>query len=84
MVLSGLIRDLDRTRQFFTETESHDYPKTDLIGGAMDAGVIRKADPVFATNRLLALIKIFFWPKFFLVENPIMSVDVSSDPFTRG
>ncbi len=37
----------------------------------MDAGVIRNADPAFATNQLLALVKIFFfWPEFFLGENP--------------
>ena len=71
MVLSELIRDLDRSRQFFTETESHDYPMTRLIGEAMEARVIRKADPVFATNQLLALAKnFFFWPEFFLGENP--------------
>ena len=70
MVLSELIRALDRSRQFFTETEAHDYPMTGLIGEAMDAGVIRKADPVFATNQLLALIKNFyFWPEFFLGKN---------------
>ena len=71
MVLSELIRDLDRSRQFFAETATHDYPMTQLIGEAMDAGVIRKADPVFATNQLLALVKnFFFWPEFFLGENP--------------
>ncbi|WP_171236938.1 TetR/AcrR family transcriptional regulator [Ruegeria sp. HKCCA6837] len=74
MVLSELIRDLDRSRQFFTVTESHDYPMTGLISGAMDAGMIRKADPVFATNQLLALVKNFyFWPEFFLGENPTQS-----------
>ncbi|MCT4558269.1 MAG: TetR/AcrR family transcriptional regulator C-terminal domain-containing protein [Pelagimonas sp.] len=70
MVLSELIRDLDRSRKFFTETETHDYPMTQLIGEAMEAGVIRKADPVFATNQFLALVKsFFFWPEFFLGEN---------------
>ncbi|MDJ0631501.1 MAG: TetR/AcrR family transcriptional regulator [Rhodobacter sp.] len=70
MVISELIRDLDRSRQFFTETETHDYPITRLITEAMDAGIIRKADPVFATNQLLALVKnFFFWPEFFLGEN---------------
>ncbi len=59
MVLSELIRDLDRSRKFLTETETHDYPMTRLIGEAMDAGVIRKADPTFATNQLLALVKTF-------------------------
>ena len=79
MVLSELIRDLDRSRQFFTETESHDYPMTGLIKEAMDAGVLRKADPVFATNQLLALAKsFFFWPEFFLGENPT-SKDVLDD-----
>ena len=71
MVVSELIRDLDRSRQFFKETETHDYPITRLIGEAMDAGVIRKADPILATNQLLALVKnFFFWPEFFLGENP--------------
>nr|WP_247742947.1 TetR/AcrR family transcriptional regulator [Shimia sp. R9_1] len=71
MVLSELIRDLDRSRKFFTETETHDYPMTRLIGEAMEAGVLRKADPVFATNQLLALVKnFFFWPEFFLGETP--------------
>lgn len=71
MVMSELIRDLDRSRQFFAETETHDYPITRLVIEAMDAGVIRKADPVFATNQLLALVKnFFFWPEFFLGENP--------------
>lgn len=69
MVISELIRDLERSRQFFAESQSHDYPVTRLISEAMDAGVIRKADPVFATNQLLALIKNFyFWPEFFLGE----------------
>ncbi len=71
MVISELIRDLDRSRKFFKETEAHDYPVTRLIKEAMDAGAIRKADPVFATNQLLALVKnFFFWPEFFLGENP--------------
>lgn len=71
MVISELIRDLDRSRQFFSESETHDYPITRLVGEAMEAGVIRKADPVLATGQLLALVKnFFFWPEFFLGENP--------------
>jgi TetR/AcrR family transcriptional regulator of autoinduction and epiphytic fitness len=71
MVLSELIRDLERSQKFFNESETHDYPITRLIAEAMDAGVIRKADPGFATNQLLVLVKgFFFWPEFFLGENP--------------
>jgi TetR/AcrR family transcriptional regulator of autoinduction and epiphytic fitness len=71
MVLSELIRDLGRSQKFFNESETHDYPITRLITEAMDAGVIRKADPGFATNQLLVLVKgFFFWPEFFLGENP--------------
>lgn len=71
MVISELIRDLDRSRQFFAETEAHDYPVTTLISEAMDAGVLRKSDPTLATNQLLALVKsFFFWPEFFLGETP--------------
>lgn len=71
MVLSELIRDLDRSRQFFGETETHDYPITRLISEAMEAEVLRKADAGLATNQLLGLVKnFFFWPEFFLGENP--------------
>ena len=71
MVLSELIRDLERSRVFFAETETHDYPVTRLISEAMDAGAIRKADPSLAASQLLALVKnFFFWPEFFLGESP--------------
>lgn len=71
MVLSELIRDLDRSRQFFAETATNDYPITRLISEAMEADVLRKADPGLATNQLLGLAKtFFFWPEFFLGENP--------------
>lgn len=69
MVLSELIRDLDRSRQFFGETATHDYPITRLISEAMEFGELRKADPVLATGQLLGLVKnFFFWPEFFLGE----------------
>lgn len=73
MVISELIRDLDRSRQFFSESLTHDYPVTRLIAEAMDAGVIRRADPALATGQLLGLVKSFyFWPEFFLGENPTL------------
>lgn len=71
MVISELIRDLDRSRAFFSESETHDYPITLLISEAMQAGVIRQTDPAYATSQLLALVKNFyFWPEFFLGETP--------------
>lgn len=72
MVMSELIRDLDRSKQFFKESETHDYPITRLISEAMEAGVIRRTDPGFATNQLLILVKgFYFWPEFFLGESPV-------------
>ncbi|MDA5557935.1 TetR/AcrR family transcriptional regulator C-terminal domain-containing protein [Shimia sp. MMG029] len=71
MVMSELIRDLDRSKKFFAETETHAYPITRLISEAMEAGVIRTADAGYATNQLLVLVKgFFFWPEFFLGETP--------------
>ncbi|CUH83065.1 TetR/AcrR family transcriptional regulator [Thalassovita mediterranea] len=71
MVMSELIRDLDRSRQFFTEIAAHDYPVTQLIREAMTAGVLRQGDADLATGQLLALVKnFFFWPEFFLGQNP--------------
>jgi TetR/AcrR family transcriptional regulator of autoinduction and epiphytic fitness len=71
MVISELIRDLDRSRAFFSESETHDYPITLLISEAMQAGVMRQTDPAYPTTPLLALVKNFyFWPEFFLGETP--------------
>lgn len=69
IVISELLRDMERSRRFFAATAAHDYPITGLIGQAMTAGALRRADPVFAAGQLLALIKaFFFWPEFFLGE----------------
>ena len=69
MVISELLRDMERSRQFFAETTTHDYPITRLIEEAMAAGALRNADPAFAANQLLALVKnFFFWPEFLLGE----------------
>ncbi|WP_420411884.1 TetR/AcrR family transcriptional regulator [Roseibium sp.] len=71
MVIAELLRDLDRSRAFFVEFATHDYPITNLIAEAMEAGVLRKADPAYATNQLLGLVKtFFFWPEFLLGDNP--------------
>lgn len=72
LVISELLRDLEHSRQFFAETATHDYPMTNLIKEAMEAGVLRQDDPVYATSHLLALVKShFFWPVFLLGEMPV-------------
>lgn len=69
MVNAELLRDLERSRAFFAEFAAHDYPVTNLIAEAMEAGALRKANPEFATNQLLGLVKtFFFWPEFLLGE----------------
>ena len=69
MVISELLRDLQRSRAFFAEMATHDYPITQLIKEAMEAGALRHADPIFAANQLLGLVKtFFFWPEFLLGE----------------
>ena len=70
MVVSELLRDMERSKTFFAEIANHDYPVTQLIKDAMEAGALRQADPEFAANQLLGLAKHFyFWPEFFLGEN---------------
>ncbi len=69
MVISELLRDLERSRTFFAEMATHDYPITELIKDAMEAGALRQADPKFAASQLLGLVKnFFFWPEFLLGE----------------
>jgi len=69
MVISELLRDLERSRAFFAEMTTHDYPITQLIKDAMEAGALRPADPEYAASQLLGLVKnFFFWPEFLLGE----------------
>lgn len=69
MVISELLRDMERSKAFFAEMTTHDYPVTQLIKDAMAAGALRSADPGFAANQLLGLVKtFFFWPEFLLGE----------------
>ncbi|WP_170327705.1 TetR/AcrR family transcriptional regulator [Ruegeria arenilitoris] len=69
MVNAELLRDLDRARAFYAELTTHDYPITQLIASAMEAGTMRKADPSYAASQLLGLVKtFFFWPVYLLGE----------------
>jgi len=69
MVMSELLRDLERSRAFFAEMATHDYPITQLIKDAMAAGALRPVDPEYAASQLLGLVKnFFFWPEFLLGE----------------
>ena len=71
IVISEFLRDLERSRRFFAKAASHDYPVTKLISEAMDSGALKKADPEYAANQLLGLVKsFFFWPEFLLGEKP--------------
>lgn len=71
MIISEFLRDLDRSRAFLAEAAAHDYPVTRLIADAMEAGALRRADPGYAANQLLALVKnFFFWPEFLTGEKP--------------
>ena len=69
MVNSEVLRDLDKAQSFFPKLEVHDYPLVKLISQAMDAGVLRKANPEYAASQLFALIRgKFFWPEMLLGE----------------
>lgn len=73
MVISELLRDLERSRTFFMEMATHDYPITQLIKEAMEAGALRSGNPEYAANQLLGLVKsFFFWPEFLLGERSAM------------
>lgn len=67
MINSEMLRDLNQSRVFYPKLATYDYPVTRLIAEAMEAGILRKADPEYATNQLFALIRgIFFWPAVLL------------------
>lgn len=63
LIVSEYLRDLDKSRAFFTQLASYDYPVVELIRKAMDAGALEKSDAQFATGQLLALVRNYYsWP----------------------
>ena len=67
MIHAELLRDLERSKAFFTEMATYDDPITQLISEAMDAGALRKADPEYAAKQLIGLTRSFFYmPEFYL------------------
>ncbi|WP_163849562.1 TetR/AcrR family transcriptional regulator [Pseudooceanicola aestuarii] len=69
LVLSELLRDLDLAQAFFAKAALQDGPISDLIGEAMQAGAMRRAEPAFAAGQLLSMVKHFLmWPEFLLGE----------------
>ena len=61
MVTAEMLIDLERSRAYFTQMASYQNPITQLISEAMEAGVIRKASPEYATKQLTGLVREFFY-----------------------
>ena len=70
LVNAELFRDLERSRAYFAELGSYDLPIRQLIAEAMEAGALRKADPVFAAKQLIGLVKEFhYWPELLIGQH---------------
>ncbi|UWQ20148.1 TetR/AcrR family transcriptional regulator [Jannaschia sp. W003] len=67
LVMSELLRDQGLARAFSERAAAQDGPVTGLVADAMEAGLLRRADPAFAAGQLLAMAKHFLvWPDFLL------------------
>lgn len=63
LTVSEYLRDLEKSRAFFTQLGSYDYPVVGMVKGAMEAGALEKGDAQFATGQLLALVRNYYsWP----------------------
>jgi TetR/AcrR family transcriptional regulator of autoinduction and epiphytic fitness len=79
VVMTEMLRDLDRARHFSAEVASLEGPVTRLVAEAMEAGALRPGDPARAGGHLLGLVKnAYFWPKF-LLDQPVGSEDLLQD-----
>ncbi len=79
MVHAELLRDLERSRVFFTELATYDDPITQLISGAMKAGALRKANPEYAAKQLIGLIRSFFYMPEFMLGQKLKTDGVMQD-----
>ena len=67
MVTAEMLIDLERSRAYFAQLATFQNPITQIISEAMEAGVIRKADPKYASRQLISLVRDFFYmPEFML------------------
>ena len=79
MIHAELLRDLERSRAFFTELATYDDPVTQLISEAMDAGALRKTDPGYAAKQLIGLIRSFFYMPEFMLGQKLETDGVMQD-----
>ncbi|MCZ4262582.1 TetR/AcrR family transcriptional regulator [Limimaricola sp. G21655-S1] len=77
LVMSELLRDQDLAQAFFAKAAMQDGPISGLIGEAMQAGVLRQAEPGFAAGQLLSMVKHFLvWPQFLMGAKAEVDPDV--------
>lgn len=71
MVMSEFLRDPELAKRVFARTEMSNNPVRAILGGAIDAKLIRKVDIDYATAHITAGAKAhFFWPKFLIGAEP--------------
>jgi TetR/AcrR family transcriptional regulator of autoinduction and epiphytic fitness len=64
------LRDRDLARRVFEKNKCFSGPVHSLVSQAMDRGLIRRDDPRYAAERLMAMIKGFFLFPILLLGDP--------------
>lgn len=80
LLAAEYMRDKKLAQRILTRPELYVSPVSSILETAMEAGHLRQADPVFAANQILGLIKSFYlWPQFMLGVPPTSDANAMAD-----
>ena len=79
MVTAQMLINLERSRAYNAQLATFQNPITQLISEAMEAGVIRKADPIYAARQVISLVREFFYTPEFMLGQKKEKEGVMSD-----
>ena len=79
MVTAEMLINLERSRAYYKLFETFRNPITQLISEAMEAGAIRKAEPLYAARQVISLVRDFFYTPEFMFGQKEETDGVMSD-----
>jgi len=79
MVIAEMLIDLKRPGTYAAQLGTFQHPITQLISEAMEAGVLRKANPEYASKQLISLVREFFYTPEFMLGRKLENDGVMAD-----
>lgn len=79
MVTAEMLINTERSKAYYSQLAAYRNPITQLISEAMEAGAIRTAEPKYASQQLMSMIRDFFYTPEFMLGQRLKNDGVMSD-----